>query len=204
MVLSFIVQAFSSGRDEVCAECYVIVFVTFSYARIVSTRIIAESNAIPRSVFQLGAYGRTDPGTLRHPSARNHSRRSHTRLLRTRARRIRGDVGRNQRCPGTLYRRARCGGRLHLECFGTDGRPIVLTGTITRFETGSMATCMLSEEQSPDTPHCLVLTVHPHDGGTRIELLQMGLGDPSRARHMEYLWQLAFERLSTFLYNVAS
>jgi uncharacterized protein YndB with AHSA1/START domain len=97
----------------------------------------------------------------------------------------------------------RCGGRLHLECFGTDGRPIVLTGTITRFETGSMATCMLSEEQSPDTPHCLVLTVHPHDGGTRIELLQMGLGDPSRARHIECLWQLAFERLSTFFTNVA-
>lgn len=97
----------------------------------------------------------------------------------------------------------RCGGRLHLECFGTDGRPTVLTGTITRFETGSMATCMLSEEQSSDTPHCLVFTVHPHDGSTRIELLQMGLGDPSQARHIECLWQLAFERLSSFFTNVA-
>jgi len=194
VVLSSSVQALSSGRDEACAEWYAIAFVvTFSYARIDSTRVIAESNAFPRSVFQLGADGRTDPGALRHPSARNHSRRSHARLLRTRARRIRGDVGRNQRCPGTLYRRAP---------LWRPPAPRVLWhrwpshrshGTITRFETGSMATCMVSEEQSPDTPQCLVLTVHPHDGGTRIELLQMGLGDPSHARHIECLWQLAFE-----------
>ena len=91
-----------------------------------------------------------------------------------------------------------------MECLATDGSRVVLAGTFSRFELGRMVTCIVSEEASPDNPHCLVLTVHPEGDGTKLELLHLAIGGPYDPLQMEGLWRSALARLASLFGRVTA
>ncbi len=97
----------------------------------------------------------------------------------------------------------RSGGGLRMEFSRSGSLPIVVTGTFTHFEPGSMVTCMVSEEGRPDAPHCVVLMVHPEGDGTRVDLLHMALGAPGDAARLEAAWAAALRRLAALFTNAS-
>ena len=97
----------------------------------------------------------------------------------------------------------RSGGGLRMECSRSGSPAIVITGTFTHFEPGSMVTCMVADEGRPDAPHCVVLMVHPEGDGTRVDLLHMALGAPGDAAYLEAAWAAALGRLAALFTNAS-